>query len=198
MKKTVKFLLMSLMALQLLFVGAAHASFRVVLNVNESMVPDRPYFSPNGRYFVVFQSTDGNLVVYRGSEPLPSNAIWFSGARQGTQAVLQNDANFVIYRGETIPQNAVWASNTDMIPNGMAPPFVSLSDDGSLTVAVWGAQVKFQTPPDATGPNCTVRQYPICVFPGTFNQFNSFVLACTIAEAQRQAAATGAVFGTCH
>lgn len=205
MRKLVKLLCVAALLLQGLFAGQAHAqtAFRVVVNMNQQMVQNQAYYSPNGRYYVVFQS-DGNLVVYRAGSPVPQNAIWASGTNgiTGGIAILQGDGNFVIYKNSMTPQQtAVWnsGSGSALADRVGAQPFVSIRDDGALDVAGWGAVVKWSSPADPASPGtCTVRQYPICVFPGTMNQFNSFVLACSVADAQRQALSSGAVYGTCY
>ena len=193
-----------LFAFYFILLGSAQAqttaSFAVLLRPNEQLVPDQKYFSPNGRYFVVFQGFDGNLVVYRGSERSAQGVIWAAGDRHGTTAIFQWDANFVIYKGAITPPNAVWASNSEMTPNTNQQPFLGINNDGSLFVAGYGGGVRWQSrsDPSYTSGTCTTaRQYPICVFPGTYNAFNSFVLACSVAEAQQQAAATGATYGAC-
>lgn len=203
MKKFTKLLCIAALLLQGFLAGQVHAqtAFNVVLRVNETMVPNQFHYSPNGRYFVVFQS-DGNLVVYRAGSPQPQNAIWASGTNgiSGGLAMLQHDANFVISKDSWTPQRAAaWTSGTNMTPTDSAPPFVSIRDDGSIAVAGWGAAIKWSSPADPSNPGtCTVAQYPICVFPGTMNQFNSFVLACSVADAQRQAASSAAAYGACR
>jgi hypothetical protein len=55
--------------------------------------------SADGRYVLVMQEEDGNLVLYQGAAPL-----WGSGPRgRGAHAVMQPDGNFVIYNGAAAP-----------------------------------------------------------------------------------------------
>lgn len=175
------------------------APFKVVLRAPEEMVVNQPYVSANGAYTLIFQG-DGNMVVYKGPQPWTwRNAIWTSGSnvKNGRRAYLQADGNLVVYDANNAP---VWASNSDSAAQNYAP-FLALYNDGALYIG--SSSKTWSTPRDpaasTTNPgSCTTaRQYGICVFPNSPNRYTSFVLACSMAEAQRMAAASGASFGAC-
>ena len=172
----------------------AQTAYNAFLSMYQSMEPGRPYYSPNGQYFVVFQPSDGNLVVYRG-EGIPQNAVWNSGARYGTVAVLQGDANFVIYKGDGIPQNAVWNSQTGRQPDGPQSPQVRISDSGVLSVVGFTGAVLWSSQPVYS--SCTPVPFPACMYPGTSFQYNSYVMACSYQEAQSSAMMLGGRYGQC-
>jgi hypothetical protein len=74
--------------------------------------------SPNGQYILVQQS-DGNLVIYPGTNPQNEEgaAVWASGYSTSPAAqfytVLQGDGNLVTYKGTPAnPGTAVWSSGT--------------------------------------------------------------------------------------
>jgi hypothetical protein len=77
--------------------------------------------SSGGEYKLVMQQ-DGNLVLYRGSEPLWSSQ---TGGSSGAFAAMQEDGNLVVYRGKT----PLWASNTDTPGARLA-----VQDDGNLVI----------------------------------------------------------------
>lgn len=211
MQKIVKLLLASAMLLQVLCVGNAQAARptvpgAVVVQAGDALVMDRAYYSPNRRYFLVFQSTDGNLVVYRGTSN-PSNAIWSTGGGRGaTGAYFQTDNNFVLYRGATIASNAVWASGSDFQPGEPVPPgpvrqSLMIFDNGSLYIERFGGRQGWQTPADPVQPPvaCTTpHNYPICNFPNSASRFTSWATACTESDARTIARQMGAAWGACN
>jgi len=172
-----------------------------VLSMGEVMQFDKRTYSPNGLYFVIWQ-WDGNLVVYKkvgSGEPTNSNKhIWSTGTNKqgGNMAVFQADGNFVIYKGTT----PLWSSGTD--GSGQLG-VILLDNDGSLIVSGPSGK-RFRSSPDPEGvinpgQSCpALRQYGICVFPGTPTQFNGWVLACNIDDAQYQATLNRAVLGQCR
>jgi len=76
--------------------GATNATYTVIPE-GTSLEKGKEYFSPNGKYYLVFQK-DGNLVVYRRINGT-STAIWNTGAYSGyiTKCVFQDDGNLVFY-----------------------------------------------------------------------------------------------------
>lgn len=167
------------------------------------LTPDRPY--TNGNYSLIFQSTDGNLVVYRGTSYTASNAVWSAGGGKGGKyAVLQTDGNFVIYKNLGDPNSAVWSSRTGTSTQSGERPYIGLMSDGSFGVRGWGTnnnRLVFNSPidPKFVSGSCTVAsQYPVCIFPGTTSQWSSFVLACSPAEAISVATSMGASYGACR
>lgn len=94
-----------------------------LLNSGEQLI------SPNGAYRLVMQ-TDGNLVLYKGSQ-----ALWATGGQgSGARAVMQADGNLVVYNGST----AKWSSST----GGFDASILKIQDDGNLVIydagrAIW-------------------------------------------------------------
>ena len=161
--------------------------------------------SGNGKYMLVMQGTDGNLVVYRKAD---GKVIWTTGkpAGAGAWAVVQTDKNFVVYSGPYPAHGtAAWSSGTAQA--GVNDPTARLTiwPDGKLTLMTSTSQgvPYWSTPGDSTVcPDGNPKTaYPICMRPGTNYQSNSYVYACTYAQAQvlaSQFVNAGAVMGTCH
>jgi hypothetical protein len=166
-----------------------------------ALVPDNFYFSPNRKYFLVFQSTDGNLVVYRVGQAT-NTAIWSSSSFGGKWAILQNDGNFVIYSSsDPSPSNAVFSTGAGQA-GGTTRAYMQFYDDGVFEVVntsgtIWRT-APVVAPTNPSNPTCpSVQAYPVCFFPGRAAQFNSVTYACSIAEARQQVAQAGAIFGRC-
>jgi predicted heme/steroid binding protein len=95
----------------------------VLVSSGMSLHPGDEVRSPNGQYRLAFQ-TDGNLVVYKGSEPLWASNTHGSGA---DRLVFQADGNLCIYKGG----QCVWATMTQgRSPHGHLT--LNLQDDGNL------------------------------------------------------------------
>ena len=60
------------------------------LSVNESLAPNEKLVSADGRYKVIFQESDKNLVLYG-----PEGALWASGGGAGEILTLRADGNLV-------------------------------------------------------------------------------------------------------
>ncbi|MEW1641915.1 D-alanyl-D-alanine carboxypeptidase family protein [Streptomyces sp. NPDC091219] len=114
---------------------AAQASH--TLGGGQSLATGSKLQSPDGRYTLIMQ-TDGNLVLYRGSDP----ALWASGTagRPGTVAQMQTDGNLVLYAPGHVP---IWASSTAGHPGA----YLELQNDGNAViyrdpghVAVWASR----------------------------------------------------------
>lgn len=179
----------------------AQSFFTTVLNANEFLVQDKAYSSPNGRYSLIFQSTDGNLVVYKGTTFTSPNALWTAkiSGKGGKFAVLQPDGNFVVYKNLNDPASAVWNSGTSGVPYPNSGVYARIGNDGSFEVRGWSGTFATPKDPTAGSGSCTApQQYAVCVFPGSAAQFNSTVFACSIAEAMNTAIATGATYGACR
>jgi hypothetical protein len=93
----------------------------------------------NAQFFAIMQ-TDGNFVIYRGSDPdHQGTPIWAThtvDTRQymGFSAVMQSDGNFVLYYGTGTGHagsGARWASNT---PQAEGSYVATLRDDGHLVL----------------------------------------------------------------
>lgn len=192
----------ALIALGLAFSASAQVpDSKLFAKPGDILTADIPYSSPNGRYHVIFQSSDGNLVVYKGNVFTSANAIWTSksSGKGGKFAVFQADGNFVIYKNLSDPASAIWNSGTQGTPRPNANVWAGINDIGQFIVYGYGGS--YVTPQDITAGTggCTVpREYAVCVFPGTAAQFNSVVYACSIADATNIAIATGASYGACR
>jgi len=89
------------------------------------LLPGESLYSKNGLFNLILQR-DGNLVVYKENKPIwASNTVRAEIAR----AVIQEDANFVIYDKNNRP---FWASGTNR--NGSGQFRIILGDDGYLTL----------------------------------------------------------------
>lgn len=130
----------------------------LIAAAGQTLPPNAYYYSPNRRYFLVFQS-DGNLVIYRAGSP--DVAINSTGTNGATLAAFQTDGNFVIYKGNT----AVWNSGTQGTPNGWNVAQLRIWDDGRLTIE--GASGMFaETIPD---PQTWSGFYTYFITPGCVN-----------------------------
>ena len=94
------------------------------LQSNESILPSQSLWSLDGRFRLIVQHQDGNLVLYG-----PSGPLWATGSTNGTTTILtmQADGNLVI-RG---PSNElVWSSGTGSYPGA----FLRVQNDGNLVI----------------------------------------------------------------
>jgi len=86
--------------------------------------------SANGLYFVIMQS-DGNLVIYHGSDPAYQGAfVWNSGKAPGAGvygATMQNDGNLVVTKGTTVLWSAQPLSPSSE-PTGGHPNLIHVGD----------------------------------------------------------------------
>lgn len=107
----------------------------------QTLARDKPIFSANGRYSLVFQS-NGNLVLYKhlaprrravrgGSISIPGRRLplWDAGTydRRAEVCIMQRDGNLVIYDADAMP---VWSSGSE----GRAGSFLIVQDDGNAVV----------------------------------------------------------------
>ncbi|MFO0739966.1 MAG: CotH kinase family protein [Labilithrix sp.] len=104
------------------------------LGINEGLVPGRRVTSCDGRFVLVMQPTDGNIVLYR-NDGVP---VW-AAATPGTTTSLfvQGDGNVVAYDTN---RNPVWTTSTDGHPGA----FLAVQDDGNLVIyeggnAIWAS-----------------------------------------------------------
>ena len=92
------------------------------------LYPNQSVSSADGRFVLVYQGSDGNLVLYN-TQSSPWTPLWSTGA-SGTPAgfvAMQTDGNLVVYDGTGTAQ---WWSGTDGNPNA----FVVVQSDGNLVV----------------------------------------------------------------
>ncbi len=142
------------------------------LATNVPMTANKALCSPDGNWVAVYQTNDGNLVVY---DTRTSASTWSlvtmgvgAAAMLATGKVLiQNDCNLVVYAGT--PQAPIWSSGTNTWGNACV---LNMQNDGNLVIykfygegdqsALWsilspGYTISQTTLsyaiPDATNPN---------------------------------------------
>jgi hypothetical protein len=100
--------LLGMLALMLFLFLSTPALARDTLGRGETLLRGQELVSHNGRFRLSFQ-TDGNLVLYGGSQ-----ALWSSRTpnKGGQRLVMQRDGNLVMYG----PNGPVWATNTSGNP----------------------------------------------------------------------------------
>ena len=96
----------------------------VSLAPDATLYPDQWVASPNGAYFLIYQS-DGNLVLYQsGGGALWHTSTW--GTAPGV-TVMQGDGHLVVYDAYWYP---VWYSGTAGNPGA----YLSVQDDSNLVI----------------------------------------------------------------
>ena len=104
----------------------AYTSKGSTLQIGEVLTAGEYLMSPNGQYRVVMQN-DGNLVVYKETDPSPTgdkSVMWASAPSQGGHyivkpgnyyAIMQHDVTFVVYQGSGPGNqgNFLWGSMQD-------------------------------------------------------------------------------------
>ncbi|MEA2599825.1 MAG: hypothetical protein QOF89_817 [Acidobacteriota bacterium] len=91
---------------------------------DQGLYPGQSLYSCDGRFHLVLQQSDGNLVLYQGGTPL-----WGSGTngRPSAVAIMQSDGNFVIYDSTG---TAIWASGTQNHPGA----HLAVQNDGNVVI----------------------------------------------------------------
>jgi hypothetical protein len=91
---------------------------------NTTFAAGTTFPSCDGRFDLVMQATDGNLVLYMGSV-----ALWDAqtAGHPGARAVMQGDGNFVVYSAANV---ALWSSATAGNPGA----YLAVQNDGNLVV----------------------------------------------------------------
>lgn len=97
------------------------------IGVNEGLVPGRRVTSCDGRFTLLMQQTDGNLVLYRND----GAALWSTGSSSTLSLFVQGDGNVVAYDANRTP---IWSTGTDGHPGA----FLAVQDDGNLVVYAGG------------------------------------------------------------
>src|SRR4051812_42710877 len=97
----------------------------IIMSPGDTMAPGDSFTSENGHFVLVFQETDGNLVLIADGTP-----VWASVTNDmsATSVVMQADGNLVVY-DDSIPA-ALWASDTNGNPNSV----LVLREDGNLAI----------------------------------------------------------------
>lgn len=100
----------------------------------------QPLVSQDGRFKLILQTTDGNLVLYQGETALWSPHLEhvdpkypYPNAWYKNLLVFQTDGNLVVYGGTT-PGDisiAIWSSGTDGNPNAT----LNVQSDGNLVIS---------------------------------------------------------------
>ncbi len=169
-----------------------------VLPANTLLGPGQSLLSLNGKYMLVQQASDGNLVVYRKADMKP---IWSLPRLAGPNAwaVVQSDLNFVVYTGPyPTTGSAVWSSGTGKAVNDPTAK-LTLGEDGSLALSRSSSTTPYWTTlGDNDSPVCADgsgrNAYAICT---AFPKYTSFVYACTYTQAAMAAFSIGATMGAC-
>jgi len=99
-----------------------------------ALMADGTIKSENGEYRMTMQG-DGNLVLYRGDEPL-----WATGTNgeHGAHCVFQKDGHFLIYRlnefGQvsTDPDDCIWKTDIYGDPEEFHGGWVEMQNDGNF------------------------------------------------------------------
>lgn len=172
------------------------------LRANQALMAGQQLYSANGKYRLVMQAGDGNLVVYRVSD---NRSIWATMAFGGAGAVMQEDRNFVVYRDITNASTHVWSSASSA-PVVDTAAYLLVGDDGALTIfsgaglKVWGTRPD----PDAGSlcpsgsPSYRPSTYPVCVNPYTRYTITIQANCWADADAFARAAGYGGYAGYCR
>lgn len=88
--------------------------------------------SPSGTFYAVLQ-TDGNFVIYTGTNFVPSNSIWSTAtANKGTsprRLTMQSDANLVLYG-----KNNTYIWDAKCAGKGKGPWSLEMQNDMNLVI----------------------------------------------------------------
>ncbi|RKH49246.1 hypothetical protein [Corallococcus llansteffanensis] len=166
------------------------------LQANQALMAGQQLYSSNGRYKLVMQASDGNLVVYRVNDNV---AIWATHALGGTAAVMQQDRNFVVYGDINNAASWRWASQTGA-PVVDTGTYLQVGDDGALTIysgagqKVWGTR---SDPAALCPPGSTKSTYAICMFANSPNPIGVNGQFYCLAEAQQFAQSSSGFVGYC-
>ena len=173
-----QFMAMALAAALLSPASAFATVYSSPIKVNGGLLSGDVMTSPNGKYALTLQASDGNLVVFRNEG---MKAVWASDGFGGTVAMVQPDGNFVVYNTNLSPPPPVWYSNTG------ARPFSNdvvlwLRDDGSLALTYDASEV-WTSPPDAACPNGEeTYEYQVCITEWN-RHYTKIVPACSVQDA---------------
>ncbi|HMV66506.1 MAG TPA: NBR1-Ig-like domain-containing protein [Myxococcota bacterium] len=110
--------------------GGGGPALHDTLQPGESLRPDDPLTSEDGRFSLIYQS-DGNLVLYRNGDGSP---LWSSGTvgEPAGSTEMQGDGNLVVYAAGGAP---VWASGTAGNPGA----WLAVQNDANLVVYAPGS-----------------------------------------------------------
>lgn len=105
-----------------------------VLGVGEMLEPGDSLRSPSGRYVMLMQADDGNLVIYDETRPDGDQATWSTetSGNPGAYAVMQPDGNFLVYRRgpPSTEADGVYETQTSGNPGAT----LTLKDSGEFVV----------------------------------------------------------------
>jgi len=94
-----------------------------VLYGGQALFANQSNTSCDGRYLLITQGTDGNVVLYG-----PTGALWATYAYgAGNWLTMQTDGNLVVYTSSNVP---VWSSGTDGNPGA----WLAIQNDGNLVI----------------------------------------------------------------
>ena len=157
---------------------ALHAASAASLTAGQGLTPGQELNSDDGRFMLVLQGGDGNLVVYRKADMVP---LWATYKTGGTLAVVQADHNFVVYKDNGAGGlTAIWDSKTSgagVVDYGTR---LTMGNDGYLRLTDGSNRLMWTTAPP-TGPCPGGQQYVIqsvCYMAGTPNQYQTVQMTC--------------------
>ncbi|SFC14749.1 hypothetical protein [Ruminococcus albus] len=107
------------------------------------------YMSKNGQYGLIFQGSDGNLVIYRYNDDGNRKPYWASGTDRcdANLCQIQDDGNFVIYDKYRRP---VWTTDSFQTPASLY-----LSNNGELFIYSRKTRSKVWSSKYSSNPNGT-------------------------------------------
>ncbi|WP_116126128.1 hypothetical protein [Lewinella sp. IMCC34183] len=116
----------------------AAAATKNILNAGESLAAGEKLVSANGKFMLIMQPNDGNLVVYRYDNGKQGGFVWGSMQYgfQNARLEMQSDGNLVVYAGN----DAKWSSKTHPYYDakfrdaGNKPVKLVLQDNGKLNL----------------------------------------------------------------
>jgi hypothetical protein len=145
---------------------ASPVSSALVASAGNILPVETPLYSPNHKYFLIFQG-DGNLVLYAVGQP--NRVVWAAGSNGGAGAYFQVDGNLVVYRNMSDYTSPVWASGTGGQQSAANVPQLRIFDDGRI-VAYGASGLLFDTWADPVVFNANQIglgrgpfMFPICI-----------------------------------
>ena len=165
------------------------------LTAGQGLTPGQELNSDDGRYMLVLQGGDGNLVVYRKADMAP---LWATYKFGGTWAVVQADHNFVVYAANGAGgQTAIWDAKTARAGVVDYGTRLTMGNDGYLRLTdgsnrqLWTTAPRLP-PPDPCGNKAQPEVRTVCARAGTVAQFQTAIPVCP-----RAAVPEGYTAGSC-
>jgi hypothetical protein len=157
---------------------AGNGALAASLTSGQGLTPGQQLDSDDGRFMLVLQGGDGNLVVYRKADMVP---LWATYKTGGTLAVVQADRNFVVYKeGGSGGLTAIWDSKTAGANVNDPGVKLTMGNDGYLRLTDGNNRQLWTTAPPV-GPcagGTQMQVYLVCNNPGTPFQFQTSIVSC--------------------